>query len=96
MIVEGATSSEAVYLDCESPYSGTAFPSGTLKRPVNNLKDALKISDRMYIPTIISHGPIILEDEDYTIEGKMLKSDEGEGTTFILPDNKNDIQGNKR
>ncbi len=86
MIVEGATLGEAVYLDCDSPYSGTAFPSGTLKRPVNNLKDALKISDRMDIPTIISHGPIVLEDKDYLVANKMIKPDEGENVNFIFPE----------
>jgi hypothetical protein len=56
-----------VWVDVVSGTSGTAFPQGTPKAPVNNLADAKTIADRQYIERIHIHGDATMNQtfEDY-------------------------------
>lgn len=61
-----------VYLDVNSPYAGTTFPTGTPDQPVNNLADAKLIMAARNLTTIIlvgTTGSITFDTMDVNLVG---------------------------
>jgi hypothetical protein len=65
--------SGVVTVDSTSSYSGTEFPVGTLRQPVNNIVDAVTIAQARGFRTLKILGDITLDTGDnvsnYTLEG---------------------------
>lgn len=72
--IEYASYSGGVTVDVNSPYQGTAFPTGTERQKVNNIADALLIADYRGFNTIYMHSDITLGIDanmnDFVIEGR--------------------------
>ncbi len=66
-----------VSVDVTSSNSGTAYPSGNMEYPVNNIQDAVLIGDSKGFDTIFVRGSVILSTGDdiegFTIVGQNVK-----------------------
>lgn len=58
--IQYASFDGGVTVDPSSPYSGTTFPVGTPREPVNNLEDALTIATERGFSTLFIHGNITI------------------------------------
>ncbi len=62
-ISEDINYADGIYLDLSSSNAGTAYPTGTRTYPVNNLADAITISDARYQSKIRIAGTIALTQD---------------------------------
>ncbi len=72
--IQFASFNGGVTIDPSSPYSGTAYPVGTLRQPVNNMVDALAIAQERGFDTFFVIGDLTLDDtlnlQQYTFIGE--------------------------
>ena len=82
--IEALEYERSVLIDVVNGVSGTIYPSGTHRSPVNNLADALTICNARGFHKIIIHGNITFDSgdniDDFTVEGQ------GQGFTTITLD----------
>lgn len=65
-LIEYASFNGGVYIDTSSPYSGTAFPTGTMQQPVNNLTDAQAIAAGRGFNTFYVSGSLTVNSGDHS------------------------------
>lgn len=65
--IEHSSFNGGITVDATSPYTGTTYPTGTVRRPVNNLSDAYQIAVSRGFSTFYIIGDITISTtEDFT------------------------------
>lgn len=81
--IERSSYSDVIAVDQLNGSSGTTFPIGTHRDPVNNFTDANTISDDLGIEVYILHGDILITTGD-TISDKALKGENALTTVLTI------------